>query len=123
MARSLTDTLDRLAASGKLDKFTSDKRSDTSGVHQIDLSSIEADPDQPRRVFDEDKLRSLSESIAAQGVLQPITVQPKNADGKHLIIMGERRWRAAQLAGLKYIPVIVREPTAELRAIQLTENV
>ena len=74
-------------------------------------------------MFDEDKLKSLSESIAAQGVLQPITVQPKNADGKHLIIMGERRWRAAQLAGLTRIPAIVREATAELRAIQLTENV
>ena len=94
-----------------------------AAAQQIDLSEIVPDPDQPRRVFDEDKLRSLSESIAAQGVLQPITVQPKNADGKHLIIMGERRWRAAQLAGLIHIPAIVREATAELRAIQLTENV
>jgi ParB family chromosome partitioning protein len=123
MARSLTDTLDRLAASGKLDKFSGGKQADTDGVQRIDLSDIEADPDQPRRVFDEDKLRSLSESIAAQGVLQPITVQSKNSDGKHLIIMGERRWRAAQLAGLLHIPAIVREATAELRAIQLTENV
>ncbi|MGH1447077.1 MAG: ParB/RepB/Spo0J family partition protein [Cognatishimia sp.] len=123
MARSLTDTLDRLAASGKLDKFSSGRGSDEGGAQQIDLSSIEADPGQPRRIFDEDKLRSLSDSIAAQGVLQPITVQPKNADGKHLIIMGERRWRAAHLAGLTRIPAILREATAELRAIQLTENV
>ncbi|WP_282063634.1 ParB/RepB/Spo0J family partition protein [Roseobacter litoralis] len=123
MARSLTDTLDRLAASGKLDKFSSDRGLNEGSGQQIDLSSIEADPDQPRRVFDEDKLHSLSESIAAQGVLQPITVQPQNADGKHLIIMGERRWRAAQLAGLTRIPAIVREATAELRSIQLTENV
>lgn len=123
MARSLTDTLDRLAASGKLDKFTSDRGLNDGSGQQIDLSSIEADPDQPRRVFDEDKLHSLSESIAAQGVLQPITVQPQNADGKHLIIMGERRWRAAQMVGLTRIPAIVREATAELRTIQLTENV
>ncbi len=123
MARSLTDTLDRLAASGKLDKFSSDKQATGGGAHQIDLSDIIPDPDQPRREFDEDKLRSLSESIAAQGVLQPITVQPKNTHGKHLIIMGERRWRAAHLAGLTRIPAIVREATAELRAIQLTENV
>lgn len=123
MARSLTDTLDKLAASGRLDKFSGSKQADTDSTQLIDLSSIEADPDQPRRIFDEDKLQSLSESIAAQGVLQPITVQPKNADGKHLIIMGERRWRAAQLAGLSSIPAIVREATAELRAIQLTENV
>jgi ParB family transcriptional regulator, chromosome partitioning protein len=123
MARNLTDTLDRLAASGKLDKFSSGRGSDEGGAQQIDLSDIVPDPEQPRRVFDEDKLRSLSESITAQGVLQPITVQPKNADGKHLIIMGERRWRAAQRAGLTRIPAIVREATAELRAIQLTENV
>lgn len=123
MARSLTDTLDRLAASGKLDKFSERKRTDEDGAQQIDLSSIEADPGQPRRDFDEDKLQSLSESIAVQGVLQPITVQPKSANGKHLIIMGERRWRAAQLAGLTHVPAIVREATDELRAIQLTENV
>lgn len=123
MVRSLTDTLDRLAASGKLEKFSGGSQADTGGARVIDLSDIEADPDQPRRVFDEDKLRSLSESIAAQGVLQPITVQPRNADGKHLIIMGERRWRAAQLVGLTRIPAILREATAELRAIQLTENV
>ncbi|WP_299869724.1 ParB/RepB/Spo0J family partition protein [uncultured Roseobacter sp.] len=123
MARSLTDTLDRLAASGKLDKFSSGKQAPEGGAQQIDLSEIVPDPHQPRRVFDEDKLQSLSESIAAQGVLQPITVQPKNADGKHLIVMGERRWRAAQLAGLTHIPAIVREATVELRAIQLTENV
>ena len=123
MARSLTDTLDRLAASGKLDKFSERKRSEEGGAQQIELLDIVPDPDQPRRVFNEDKLRSLSESILTQGVLQPITVQPKNEDGKHLIIMGERRWRAAQLAGLTRIPAIVREATAELRAIQLTENV
>lgn len=123
MARSLTDTLDRLAASGKLDKFSSGKQAPDGGAQQIDISEIEPDPDQPRRVFDEDKLKSLSDSIAAQGILQPITVQPKNADGKYPIIMGERRWRAAQLAGLTHILVIVREVTAELRAIQITENV
>ncbi|MEM9585610.1 MAG: ParB/RepB/Spo0J family partition protein [Pseudomonadota bacterium] len=95
MARSLTDTLDRLAVSGKLDKFSKGNETTEVGSQQIDLSDITADPDQPRRVFDEGKLQSLSESIAAQGVLQPITVQPKNANGKHLIIMGERRWRAA----------------------------
>ncbi|WP_282129929.1 ParB/RepB/Spo0J family partition protein [Roseobacter litoralis] len=123
MARSLTSTLDKLAASGKLDGFTKDKRTGTGNVVSLDLSSIHADPDQPRRTFDEDKLNALSDSIRAQGVLQPITVQPENADGKYLIIMGERRWRAAQLAGLTVIPAIVRDATSELRAIQLTENV
>lgn len=123
MARSLTSTLDKLAASGKLDSFTTRKSSDTGDVISVELSHIEADPEQPRRTFDEAKLQSLSESIKAQGVLQPITVQQMNSDGKHLIIMGERRWRAAQLAGLTAIPAMVREATADLRAIQLTENV
>lgn len=123
MARSLTSTLDKLAASGRLDSFTTGKRSDTSNVVSLDLSYIDADPDQPRRTFDQGRLQSLSESIKAQGVLQPITVQPENADGKHLIIMGERRWRAAKLAGLTVIPAMVRDATSELRAIQLTENV
>ena len=54
MARSLTDTLDRLAASGKLDKFSSGKQAPEGGEQQIDLSEIVPDPDQPRRVFDED---------------------------------------------------------------------
>ncbi|MFD1158936.1 ParB/RepB/Spo0J family partition protein [Roseovarius aestuarii] len=112
-----------MAASGKLDKFSKGEQATEGGAQQIVISEIEPDPDQPRRVFDKDKLRSLSESIAVQGVLQPITVRPKNADGKHLIIMGERRWRAAQLARLTHIPAIVREATVELRAIQLTENV
>ncbi|WP_424988955.1 ParB/RepB/Spo0J family partition protein [Microbulbifer sp. S227A] len=123
MARSLTSTLDKLAASGKLDSFTSRKPSDTGDVISVELSRLEADPEQPRRTFDEAKLQSLSESIKARGVLQPITVQPMNPDGKHLIIMGERRWRAAQLAGLSAIPAMVRDATADLRAIQLTENV
>jgi ParB family chromosome partitioning protein len=123
MTRSLTSTLDKLAASGKLDKFTTDKPTSPGGTRTIEISRIIPDPDQPRRVFDEDKLESLADSIAEQGVLQPITVQPANADGRHLIIMGERRWRAAQLAELTDIPAIIREPTDELRAIQLTENV
>ncbi|WP_120632595.1 ParB/RepB/Spo0J family partition protein [Ruegeria sp. EL01] len=123
MARSLTSTLDKLAASGKLDKFTTDKPTSPGGTRTIEISWIFPDPDQPRRVFDGDRLKSLADSIAEQGVLQPITVQPANADGQHLIIMGERRWRAAQLAELTAIPAIIREPTDELRAIQLTENV
>lgn len=123
MARSLTSTLDKLAASGKLDSFTKSKRTNNGTVVLLDLSRIGADPDQPRRSFDQDKLQSLSESIKAQGVLQPITVQPENADGTHLILMGERRWRAAKLAGLTVIPTLVRDATADLRAIQLTENI
>src|SRR5204863_381556 len=65
------------------------------------------DTGQPRRYFDEDRLRELSESIKAQGVLQPLLVR-KEGSGYRLIA-GERRWRAAQLAGLHEVPAIVRE--------------
>ncbi|MFV1761515.1 ParB/RepB/Spo0J family partition protein [Phaeobacter sp. A90a-4k] len=122
MARNLTSTLDKLAAAGKLDKITR-KIDQGGGQAEIELTLIEPDPDQPRRTFDPDKLQSLSDNIKIHGILQPITVQPVNDEGKHLIIMGERRWRAAKLAGLKSIPAFVREATSQLRAIQITENV
>lgn len=90
---------------------------------EIELSKICRDPDQPRKAFDSAKLQSLAESIKAQGVLQAITVQPADESGLHKIIMGERRYQAAQLAGLRTIPAIVKTLTGDLRAAQLTENV
>ena len=61
---------------------------------------------QPRQHFDEDRLRELADSIAAQGVVQPVIVRPLG-EGKYELIAGERRWRAAQLARLSEIPVVV----------------
>lgn len=90
---------------------------------EIELSKICRDPDQPRKAFDSAKLQSLADSIKAQGVLQAITVQPADESGLHKIIMGERRYQAAQLAGLRTIPAIVKTLTGDLRAAQLTENV
>lgn len=123
MARNLTETLGKLQKSGQLDKLNKKKTASDQGQAQIDLSLIEPDPEQPRRTFDKEKLQSLSDNIKVHGILQPITVQPANDEGKHLIIMGERRWRAAKLAGLKSIPALVKEATSQLRAIQVTENV
>ncbi len=78
---------------------------------------------QPRRDFDSERLRELADSIAAQGVIQPIVVRPVD-DGHYEIIAGERRWRAAQLAGLSDIPVVVKEATEqEAMAIGLIENI
>lgn len=75
------------------------------------IEEIQRDGEQPRRMFDETALRELSESIKTQGILQPILVR---RDGKgYRIIAGERRWRAAQLAGLKEVPAIVREASSE----------
>lgn len=92
-------------------------------IARLPLDLIERGRYQPRREFDPDSLRELADSIAAQGVLQPIVVRPVG-DRRYEIIAGERRWRAAQQAGLAEIPVIVREvdePTAV--AIGLIENI
>jgi ParB family chromosome partitioning protein len=78
---------------------------------------------QPRRNFDEDKLRELADSIAAQGVVQPVVVRPVE-NGRYELIAGERRWRAAQLAGLSDIPAVVREVDDQTAmAMGLIENI
>jgi ParB family chromosome partitioning protein len=78
---------------------------------------------QPRRHFDEDRLRELADSIAAQGVVQPVVVRPMGV-GQYELIAGERRWRAAQLAGLAEIPVVVREVDDQAAmAMGLIENI
>ena len=78
---------------------------------------------QPRRVFDEEKLAELAASIKAQGLIQPIVVRPSGV-GRYEIIAGERRWRAAQLAGLTEIPAVVREVAdPEVAAMTLIENI
>jgi len=78
---------------------------------------------QPRRNFDEDKLRELADSIAAQGVVQPVVVRPVDG-GRYELIAGERRWRAAQLAGLGEIPAVVREVDDQAAmAMGLIENI
>jgi ParB family chromosome partitioning protein len=78
-----------------------------ASLREVPISSIEPNPYQPRVHFDEATLASLAESIEEVGVLQPILVRPLD-DGTYQLIAGERRWRAAQRAGLEEIPVIVR---------------
>lgn len=85
-------------------------------------ADVMPNPGQPRKTFDKEALETLADSIAKYGVLQPITVR-RRADGKYLIIAGERRWRAAQLAGLKDIPALVIEADDRLAAeLALIEN-
>jgi len=92
-------------------------------VLRLPLHRIERSRYQPRREFDSDALRELADSIASQGVLQPIVVRPV-ADGDYEIIAGERRWRASQQAGLADIPVVVREVDEQTAlAIALIENI
>ncbi len=93
-------------------------------AREIALDRIEPDPDQPRRTFDPERLEELAASIRQQGVLQPIAVRYDAARDRYVIIHGERRWRAAQLAGLATIPAIVRQVSDEQRLIQqLMENI
>ena len=92
------------------------------GVREVEIARIRPNPNQPRSHFDEDALAELADSIAERGVLQPILLRP-NGQEAFEIIAGERRWRAAQRAGLHVIPAVVRdgvdeEETAELALIE-----
>ena len=88
----------------------------------MDIKKVEPNREQPRKNFDEDALIELSESIKQFGVLQPLLVQDKK--GYYEIIAGERRWRAAKLAGLKEVPVIIKDLTdQEVVEISLIENI
>ena len=92
---------------------------------EIPLSAIEADPNQPRRSFDEEKLQELADSIRQYGVLSPILVRAAKLPGRFTVISGERRFRASNLAGLSSIPAVVNQGDEALDrtlAIQLVEN-
>jgi ParB family chromosome partitioning protein len=92
------------------------------GVREIEISRIRPNPDQPRKLFDDESLDELAQSIAERGVLQPILLRPTE-DGFE-IVAGERRWRAAQRARLHTIPAIVREIDATTTAeLALIENI
>jgi ParB family chromosome partitioning protein len=89
---------------------------------EIAISQIIPNPTQPRTQFDEEALKELSDSIKQLGIIQPITV--KKQDEKYIIISGERRWRASQLAGLTTMPAYIREVDDEnLHAMALVENI
>jgi ParB family chromosome partitioning protein len=86
-------------------------------LRELPLELISASPTQPRRHFDEDALQALAGSLGERGVLQPVLVRPK-AGGTYELVAGERRWRAAQIAGLESIPALVR-PRGDAEAIEL----
>ena len=89
---------------------------------RLEVSKIRPNPKQPRRTFDETSLEELANSMKAQGLLQPVVVRPL-ADGRFELIAGERRWRAAQRAGIHQIPAVVRDvPDEKLLELALIEN-
>ena len=95
-----------------------------SGSLLIDVGALEPNPHQPRVRWDAEQLEALAGSIREHGIIQPIVVTRATGDVPYQIIAGERRWRAAQLAGLRSVPVLVREATpAQLLELALVENV
>jgi ParB family chromosome partitioning protein len=87
-----------------------------------DIDAIRPNPYQPRRTFAEDELRSLADSIKEKGVIQALVVRPASPGFE--LIVGERRWRSARLAGLKQVPVVVKDvSTAEMLELALVENI
>ena len=100
----------------------SSQHENSNGERMMKLSMIEPNREQPRKKFDEDALQELADSIKQYGVLQPLLVSDKK--DYYEIVAGERRWRAAKLAGLKEVPVVVRElSTQEIVEISLIENI
>ena len=102
---------------------TETKKSESkSGDMLVDINKVEPDKNQPRKNFNEDKLNELCDSIKDHGVIEPLIVQDKKTYYK--IVAGERRWRAAKMAGLKKIPVIICDLTdKEAAEISLIENI
>ena len=95
--------------------------SPTSNVQELPIGSIIANPRQPRKAFDDNTLRDLAQSLKRSGVLQPVVVRRHGQQFQ--IVVGERRWRAAGMAGLSHIPAVVREATdAETLELALVEN-
>lgn len=93
-----------------------------SGIVELKISEIEPNKEQPRKDFDAEKLRLLADSIAEHGIIQPIVVK-KQENGYYQMIAGERRWRAARLAGLKTVPVVIRDfEKQQMMEITLVEN-
>lgn len=107
-----------------LEEFQSKARTKpVPGARLIPISDIITDPDQPRKKFDEEKLKELSQSIKSKGVIEPLTVRLAEGDGRYQIVTGERRFKAAQLAGLQEIPCIIKHlSNEEILTYQLIEN-
>ena len=104
-------------------EFTpSDGGADVKGLKEVDISLIRPNPNQPRKNFDEEALNELADSIRKHGMIMPIVVNEPE-DGKYMIIAGERRYRAAKMAGKTKVPVVVRSYTErEVKEISLIEN-
>ena len=120
--RGLGKGLDALLGEGSNISSAASAENGSLKVLAIDL--IKRGPFQPRRDFDQDSLDSLADSIKTQGLVQPILVRPVEGKNSYEIVAGERRWRAAQIAGLHDIPVIIKDVSDnEAMCLALVENI
>jgi ParB family chromosome partitioning protein len=108
---------------GNIEEVTSVAEAENSdGLVELDIDRIQRGKYQPRQNFDQDSLQELADSIRSQGIVQPVVVRPEG--GHFELVAGERRWRAAQLAGLQKIPAVIRElDSKSAAAIGLIENI
>jgi ParB family chromosome partitioning protein len=106
-ARRLSEERQELSP-GIISLLSPDDRNRTSPVRQIAVDRVDPNPEQPRLALDQDTLNELASSVREHGVLQPILVRPLPA-GRYQLVAGERRWRAAQIAGMETIPALVEE--------------
>ena len=101
------------------DLFFDNNVEDGDNLSTLRISDVEPDKNQPRKTFDKEALEQLAMSISEHGVIQPIIVRSLPGGG-YQIIAGERRWRAAKMAGLSEVPVVVRDDITEEQAMQIT---
>lgn len=119
--RGLGRGLDALLSAGQ---EMAETASESSHLQEMPVEWLKPGKYQPRSIIDPDKLDELAQSIKAQGMVQPIVIRPAGGKDKYEIIAGERRWRAAQKAGLRQVPVVVRDvPDQVTVAMALIENI
>ena len=118
--------LDALLSSEAVSTVSRDEASgvtEQAGLRELPIADVVKGRYQPRREFDEESLNELAASIRAQGLMQPVVVRPR-LQGGYELIAGERRWRAARIAGLERIPAVIREvPDEQALALALIENI
>ena len=123
LGRGLDDIGNGRGLDALIDTGAEVKTQGSSNLNEIAISQIDPNPNQPRREFDEDSLQELASSIREIGIIQPVTLRLMN-DGRYQIIAGERRWRAAQQAGLTSIPAYIRTVEDEnVMEMALVENI
>lgn len=110
------------AQSKEIEQIENNEIEDNENLKSLKITEVEPNRDQPRKTFNQESLEELAESIKVYGIIQPIVVSKR--DGYYSIVAGERRWRAAKLAGLEEIPAIIRDDDEQInKEIALIENI